>query len=555
MTNNPSHAWSEQQQTIFHWFETSNVATNASDTFIGNVIETVVQNLIVRARAGCAKTTSIIEGVKRSAAANPTKKILICSFSKDITAELAEKIGNIGKDTSTYAYPSIDAKTLHAVGFACVRQFRDNIRLETGNVRANNLAVSVCGKVAPDAILKLVAKLCTKGREIAPHATKVGDLSAIAIEFECEPEAAWHRCKSCGELRAAHDAVVPDVLMQHDFVGFDTQYVEEMALKAMEVAANVQSGDSIDYSDMLFLPVRNGWMTPIYDEVVVDEAQDMTNTQLELARGVCRPTGRICIVGDDRQAVYGFRGADSNALDRLKAELNAAELGLKMTYRCGRSIVAEAQKLVPDFQAAPTNSEGTVSDCAMSQLVALAGPSDFILSRVNAPLVSIAMKLLRSGKRTRVAGKEIGKGLQGLVWKLKTRSIPELLSKISAWEEREIVRLTATAKTATNGRKEASKAKIEAVKDQAEMLISLTDGAKNVTDVEDRIEALFSDDGLGAAGVITCSSVHRAKGKETKRVFVLADTLRNNNIEELNITYVAITRAKESLVYVHDDEN
>lgn len=536
MTSN--RVWSEQQEAIFTWFETSIIVG------IG-----YVQNLIVRARAGCAKTTSIIEGVKRSKAA----KILICSFSKDITAELAEKIGNSDKDVSKHAYPNIEAKTLHAVGFACVRRFRDNVRIASGNTRADNLAKAACGTVAPDAIVKLVSKLCTKGREIAPHAVNVGDLSTIAIEFECEPEDAWQRCKVCGEVRGDHfvDAANWD---GHEFNGFDTRYVEEMALKAMEIAANVQSGDEIDFSDMLFLPVRNGWMTPIYDEVVVDEAQDMTNTQLELARGVCKPGGRICIVGDDRQAIYKFRGADSGALDRLKTELNAAELGLKMTYRCGRNIVAHAQTLVPDYMAAPTNGEGTVSDLYMSELVNAAGPGDFILSRVNAPLVSIAMRLLRSGKRTRVAGRDIGTGLRALVRKMKARSIPELLSKVSAWEQREIVRLNATAKTATNGRKEASKAKIEAIQDQAEMLISLTDGAKNVTDIEDRIEALFTDDGLGAAGMITCSSVHRAKGKETNRVFVLAQTLRDNNIEEQNIAYVAVTRAKDALVFVYDDE-
>jgi superfamily I DNA/RNA helicase len=85
------------------------------------------------------------------------------------------------------------------------------------------------------------------------------------------------------------------------------------------------------------------------------------------------------------------------------------------------------------------------------------------------------------------------------------------------------------------------------------MLISLTDGAKSVDDVIGRIEALFTDDGLGAAGVITCSSVHRAKGLEAERVFVLRDTIRDHNQEERNIHYVAITRAKRELVFVYKE--
>lgn len=50
--------------------------------------------------------------------------------------------------------------------------------------------------------------------------------------------------------------------------------------------------------------------------------------------------------------------------------------------------------------------------------------------------------------------------------------------------------------------------------------------------------------------MITCSSVHRAKGLEADRVFVLAETLRDHTVEEMNIRYVAITRAKRELVWV-----
>jgi len=63
-----------------------------------------------------------------------------------------------------------------------------------------------------------------------------------------------------------------------------------------------------------------------------------------------------------------------------------------------------------------------------------------------------------------------------------------------------------------------------------------------------RIEDLFSKDETGVDGLVTCSSVHKAKGLEANRVFVLQDTMRSWNIEEQNIEYVAITRAKQTLV-------
>jgi hypothetical protein len=520
--------WSQQQEAIFDWFARGN------DDHLG-------RHLIVRARAGTGKSTTIREGVKRM----PEQNVLIAAFSKNIQLDMASKVGSFNGEV----------KTLHAVGYACIHLYRDNIRAAFTSERADALAKQACGAAAPDAILKLVSKLHTKGRVIKPHATTLGELSAIQVTFECEPAEQWTGCVQCGRRRDEHVeagdsgfAAIDD--MHHAYAGYDATYVELKALEAMELAANVTSGATIDGSDMIFLPVRNGWLAKQYDGVVVDEAQDMTTAQLEVALGVLKPGGRVCIVGDDRQAIFGFRGADSGSLDRLKTELQAAELGLTTTYRCGRAIVDLARAYVPDFEAGADNPEGEVRSIMLDALVPNAGPGDFVLSRVNAPLVSVAMKLLRAGKRTRVAGKDIGKGLTTLIRKMKARSVPDLLGKIESWSNREVKRHEAVLKAATNGRKAAIEAKIEAVLDQRDMMTSLADGAKSVSEVEARVEALFTDDGLGQAGVITCSSVHRAKGLEADRVFILKDTLRSNNQEEENICYVAITRAKKQLVWV-----
>ena len=500
------HKWSEQQENIFNWFETGNLGDAGSYN----------RNLIVRARAGTGKTTVIIEGVKRA----PEKSILICAFSKIIQEELLIRIGR--------DYPHIQAKTLHSVGYSCVRRFRERIGVKFNDERAVKLTETVCGSRAPDSVKRLVTKLHTKGREIAPHAEHLGDLTNIAIEFDCIPDESWSNS------------------------GFDLDYVEMKALEAMEFAANIQSGEFIDGSDMVYLPIRNGWLTGQFDLVVADECQDLTTAQLEIAQGVMRSEGRICLVGDDRQAIFGFRGADSGSLDRLKQELHAAELGLTITYRCGKSIVRLAQELVPDFESGPDNPEGLISEISTKDLVKEAGPGNFILSRVNAPLVGTAMQLLRAGKRTRVAGRDIGKGLINLVRKLHATSVPDFLRKIESWETREIGRLQTLLSKAINGRKSTIQSKIEGVQDQTEMLLNLADGAKNINEMNDRIENLFTDDGLGVGGMITCSSVHRAKGLEADKVFILRDTLRYYNQEESNIIYVAETRSKSELVWVTD---
>jgi superfamily I DNA/RNA helicase len=143
-----------------------------------------------------------------------------------------------------------------------------------------------------------------------------------------------------------------------------------------------------------------------------------------------------------------------------------------------------------------------------------------------------------------------GKDLVAILKKMKARSVPELLMKIENWSEREQNRQRAKLVGTSNGRREAINSKIEDIMDQAEMLTALSDGAKNVEEIYNRAESLFSDDGLGIAGVITCSSVHKAKGLEAERVFVLKATLRETTQEERNISYVAVTRAKSELIWV-----
>jgi len=446
-------------------------------------------NVVIVARAGTGKTTTALEGVRRM----PESKQVV-------------------------------AKTLHGVGFGIVVKFWDNVGVydfKRHPVSRADILTHAAAPKAPDAIKRLISKLHSLARETAPFAMHGADLTDLALEFECAPDESWEE------------------------MGYGLSFVCDKAVQAMVLAAASKPA-FIDYSDMIFLPLRNNWTHKAYEAVIVDEAQDMTLAQLELAQRVCK--GRMIIIGDDRQAIYAFRGADSGSLGRLKAKLNAVEYPLRTTYRCGHAIVALAQQLVPDFEAAAGNCAGDVSHLMMPRLVGEAGPGDFILSRLNAPLVSTAMKLLRSGKRTRIAGKQIGKGLIALIRKLKARSVPDLLLRINAWAKKEETRI----KARFTGSDDALRARIENVNDQAAMLASIAEESTSVDDAILKLETLFTDDGLGDAGIITCSSVHRSKGLEAKRVFILADTLRDHNQEELNIRYVAITRAIETLVFVHE---
>lgn len=505
MTATVVRSWSAQQEIIFESFERGR------------------GHRVVRARAGTGKTTTILTGVSRA----PERSITLCAFGTRNKEDLETKLREQG------IVSAVQVQTIHAMGLGAVRRWWDRIRVQDKNApvkRADQLTEAVCGTQAPDKLKRLVSILHTKAREITPHATEVGQLTDLAYQFECVPDDEWQQS------------------------GFDVAWLEKRALEAMDLAAKRKPVSGIDFADMIFLPVRNRWLRPAKDMVVVDEAQDMTEAQLEIALGVC--SGRVFIVGDDRQGIFGFRGADSSSLDKLKARLHAEELGLTVTYRCGKAIVALAKQLVPDFEAAPSAPEGKVSTIPIERLALDVELGDFILSRKNAPLTSVAMSLIRQQKRVKVAGKDIGDGLARIVDRLTKGkgkdSIPQVLDKLVHWEERE------TARALAAGRED----QVEDVHDKAETLRVLIDGVTGAPELLARIEGLFTDNGLGAAGIVTCSSVHKAKGLEADQVFVLRDTLGQGvgkkgkpltpaqELEEQNIEYVAITRAKESLVWV-----
>ena len=506
-----ARVWSNEQEEIFSWFKTGG------------------GNLVVEAFAGTGKSTTIFEGINRA----PEQRIGYLAFAKRNQLDAAGKITN----------PNAEALTSNALGYRAVRRYWERIGVDTTGNRVKLLTEEVCGQQAPDMIKRLVGKLCTKARELAPFATAGDEIYDIAIQFDCAPDNGW-----------AVD-------------GFDLQYVADKAVQAMELAASKKPAGGIDFADMLFLPLRNKWLRPVFDLIVIDEAQDQTLVQLLLARGSC--SGRIAVVGDRHQAIFAFRGADSDSLSRLAQELKAPTMPLSTTYRCGRTIVELAKRFVPNYKAAASNGEGVISETHKAALNDKVGPGDFILSRTNAPLVGVALSLIRQGRRAKIEGRDIGAGLTAIVKRLATgpakNSIPKFIEKLGTWKEREIERAT----------KAKLDNKVDQIIDQHETLLALIDGVSGVPELYTRLANLFDDHIADAPTMIVCSSVHRAKGLESDRVFVLRDTLNppvaclrchqrpkqckceggyepdpKAQKEEQNIEYVAITRAKAELVWV-----
>jgi hypothetical protein len=273
-------------------------------------------------------------------------------------------------------------------------------------------------------------------------------------------------------------------------------------------------------------------------------------------------------------SIYGFAGADCKSMDRMTEELRedggCEVLPLTVTRRCGRAIVAEANEIVPDFSAHEDNPEGLVYSLEMVTRGKdgtvrtpptyrlyndRAGHGDMVLCRVNAPLVAECFRFLKAGRKANIQGRDVGAGLVSTVHKLVGKDnaltpVVELVRALDDWLEQE--------RGKENAKRNPNEAKLIAIQDRYDCLVCFTEGSPTSGDVVRKIQDMFTDD-KNAPGV-KLSSIHKAKGLEAHRVFLLEPegaTVPHpmarsawQHEQELNLRYVAITRAVGELVYV-----
>jgi DNA helicase-2/ATP-dependent DNA helicase PcrA len=304
----------------------------------------------------------------------------------------------------------------------------------------------------------------------------------------------------------------------------------------------------VDFDDMLYRAVKDNINLPKFDFVFVDEAQDTNPIQRAILRKILKPTGRLIAVGDPAQAIYGFRGADSRALDTLATEFQAESLPLSITYRCPTSVVRYAKQWVSHIEARDGAPEGKVEDLGTNWNPLDFMPGDLVVCRKTAPLITAALRFIRAGVPVQVLGKDIGEGLKSLIRKMNARNIDHLGEKLEQYRQREVAKAI----------KEEDDAKVESINDKVGVLIFMIDNLledrRTLNDLEAGIDYLFTDK---AKAVIFCTG-HKSKGLEADRVFWLgrsecpAQWARKDwqRQQEVNLCYVITTRAKSELYLI-----
>lgn len=329
---------------------------------------------------------------------------------------------------------------------------------------------------------------------------------------------------------------------------------------------------TISFDEQIYLSALFGGVFPRFPLVLVDEAQDLSQTNhLQVKRCAA---GRLIVAGDKLQSVYSFRGADSSSMDKLRGlRPTWIDLPLTVTFRCPRAVVKRQQSHAIGFTAAEGNAEGLVIELPTRDLLRKAwGLKDgdiipntahwswsdipitgimAVLCRNNAPLLSIAFKLLRRNIAVVMLGRDIGRGLIALSKKIlpdAEANVDACAITITSWIDHECTLAEANDQHSKSDR----------IRDQGDCLLAAlkADGVTCAGDLRDNIERLFAKN----AGTVTLSTIHRAKGLEWDTVLHLdpwripskwAKRAGERSVamqQELNLRYVAETRAKHTLV-------
>jgi DNA helicase-2/ATP-dependent DNA helicase PcrA len=336
-------------------------------------------------------------------------------------------------------------------------------------------------------------------------------------------------------------------------------------LTSRVLEASKKLDGTVDFNDQLWLPVVLGVDVQKFDRILADEGQDLSRVQIELLCKSMKQDSRVFMWGQSKQAIYHWRGAGLGMEPFIK-RLNAKRLPLSISYRCPKAVTRLAQKIVPAMQASPLAIEGLVESLPMDMLSGKLQAGDAVLSRKNAPLIGLFMRLLKDGVPAGIQGRDLGGKLIRFVEDSGAKTAEELLDYTREWAARERARK----------QKRNPNARMDTIDDHEMCIATLCEDTRLIDVVLQRIKTLLQSD---PTNKVVLSSCHRAKGLEWDRVFLLessfpvcpdywltyarkgdanvwaakkAAEIMETEIEERNIRYVALTRSKRELYLVKD---
>ncbi len=474
---------------------------------IYNTVTGSNKNIVVRATAGSGKTTTLVGCSKILPS---TDKNLFLAFNKSIVAELKGRLP-----------AEVECSTIHGKGVSSLYSYYGACKLDD-------------------------LKSLTFSEKYIKGIQGFDNKEKFVIQLRIDELLKFTR------MSLVEDYSMENMFLISDHFGLSTDsLVVELAIKTFKDmdAYNKKKHSKaflMDFTDMVYIPATNeNVKVKKYDNVMVDECQDLNKSDIKLIERLSSGN-RTIFVGDPNQMIYLFAGADSNAYDSLTKRPNTVELPLSVSYRCSKRIVEAAQKIVPEMEALPTAPDGLCRTGMDTEIL----NGDMVLCRNTAPLIGLCFDLLKRGIKANVVGKEFEKSLKSFCQKNSNFTLEKLLDK--AYDE--------LLKTEDELRKRGvvnvnKNPRFEKISERNVVLDILSKNSQNTRELVSNVESIFCE----TKDSTKLMTIHRSKGLESKRVFFYKPGLLPSKFastteelrQEKNLEFVAITRAKEELIYLH----
>ena len=452
-------------------------------------------NLMIRARAGCGKTSTL---TMIDHALPNLAKTLIC-FNKAIAEEAKTKV-----------LPTTQVKTFNGLGHAIWKDACGR-RLTLNTKKIVEIYRSIVDEAPPTErkVLWALSDQVYSGVNFA---------RALGYVPPTNPKASRTLCDF-----AAVEAMLDETA---------TPEVEALINRVLNLSIAQAYSGVVDFNDQVYMPAVFAAPYPAFPMVLIDEYQDLSPVNQAIVDKLCKRSRQIG-VGDEAQAIYGFRGADEAAMARAIDRFSMRVLPLTLTFRCPTEIVKNVHWRVPDYRAYRTGGH----------VYSLGDPNSIVegsavICRNNAPLLGLAMGMVMEGHSVNVSGVDIGAKLLRLMEKLgpETLTQTETVSRIIEWRDE---KLSMDSKTAA---------------DLAACMLVFASHGNNLAQAIAYAKHLFEATHERATMFMTG---HKSKGLEFESIYHLDPELLNGprkGPQDPNLHYVIDTRTSETLTYIRSED-
>lgn len=278
--------------------------------------------LLVFAGAGSGKTRVITNRIAYLIAQkgiNP-ESILAVTFTKKAAGEMQERVKDILKELgfSKKGMPTIG--TFHSIGAMILRKFPKEIGL------THNFSI-YDSEDSENLIKEILLEMDVDIKNIKPQSVSyfIGS--------------------------AKNEMITPEQFPYH-FSGYIEDIVAEVYPKYQ---AQLKAQNSVDFGDLLYLAVKlfeeNEKIRQYYQEkyqyILIDEYQDTNNAQYKFAKILSEKYSNICVVGDDDQGIYAWRGADIKNIQSFEKDFkNVTVVKLEQNYRSTKNVIEAAVNVI-----------------------------------------------------------------------------------------------------------------------------------------------------------------------------------------------------------------